>query len=225
MDLVISQSADSAARRLEQELRRAIIALEIEPGARLSEQEIATRYGVSRQPVREALIALGRTRLVAVQPQRGTVVVKISIRMMLQARFVREAIETAVVRQAASNFDPYSRARIDELLGRQRVAALEGDSEAFRRDDELFHIALAEGAGCPLAWQTTADLKAHLDRACQLSLSGPKPLQALVAQHEEIVAGIDAKDADRAEAAMRVHLTEILLALPKMEAAHPEMFE
>jgi DNA-binding GntR family transcriptional regulator len=61
-------SGASAAGRVEAELRRAIIALELPPGTRLSEQEIALKYGVSRQPVREALIALARTRLVDVQP-------------------------------------------------------------------------------------------------------------------------------------------------------------
>ena len=99
----------SAAQRIENELRRLIIALELPPGSRLSEQDIAERHGVSRQPVREALIGLARTRLVEIQPQRGTTVVKISVRKMMEARFVREAIETAVVRRACSSFDRHSR--------------------------------------------------------------------------------------------------------------------
>ena len=101
----------SAAGRVEAELRRAIIALELPPGTRLSEQEIALKYGVSRQPVREALIALARTRLVDVQPQRGTVVVKFSVRKMMEARFVREAVEVAIVRQACLSFAAQSRAK------------------------------------------------------------------------------------------------------------------
>ncbi|CAH2604081.1 GntR family transcriptional regulator [Rhodovastum atsumiense] len=225
MGTTIAPTAESAARKLERELRRAIIDLEIVPGARLSEQEIAERYGVSRQPVREALIGLGRTGLVSALPQRGTVVVKISTQTMLQARFVRESIESAVARQAALNFDPYNRARLATLLARQGEAAQRGDSDAFRRDDELFHAAIADGAGCPLAWRTVSDLKAHLDRACRLSLAGPKPLQALVDQHAAIVAAIDARDPDAAERAMRQHLTELLHALPEMEERYPEMFE
>jgi DNA-binding GntR family transcriptional regulator len=115
----ITQASESAVRRLERELPRAIVDMEIPPGARLSEQEIAERYGVSPQPVREALIGLGHTGLVSVLPQRGTVVVKISTRLMLQAQFVRESIEAAVARQAAMNFVPYSRARLAALLARQ----------------------------------------------------------------------------------------------------------
>jgi len=215
----------SAAARVEAELRRAIVALELPPGARLSEQEIALRYGVSRQPVREALIALAKTRLVDVQPQRGTVVVKFSVRKMMEARFVREAVEAAIVRLACSSFAPQSRRRIEDLLDMQGKAASRNEHGPFQRYDELFHIELTEGVGMPLAWEAIRDIKAHMDRVCQLTLPGTGAMLPLVDQHRRIMAAIDAGDADGAEAAMRHHLTEILRALPKTEAAHPELFE
>ncbi len=219
------QSSGSAAQRVERELRRAILALELPPGARLSEQDIAARLGVSRQPVREALIGLARMRLVEVLPQRGTAVVKISVKKMLQARFVREAIEVAVVRRACEAFDPSARQRIEGLLEAQEELAGNGNADGFKRSDEQFHIALAAGAGCPMAWEAVEDIKAHMDRVCQLTLPGPGAMLPLVGQHRAIVAAIDAKDADAAEAAMRHHLTEILRALPKVEAENPDLFE
>jgi DNA-binding GntR family transcriptional regulator len=215
----------SAARRIETELRRAIVALELLPGMRLSEQEIAERHGVSRQPVREALIALARTRLLEVVPQRGTRVVKISVAKMMEARFIREAVETAVVRRACEAFDRAARTRIDDLLDLQEKAARRDDHAAFQRYDEEFHIALTEGAGCPLAWEAVQDIKAHMDRVCQLTLSSPSAMLPLVDQHREIVVAVDARDADAAAAAMHHHLTEILRALPKLEAEHAEYFE
>jgi DNA-binding GntR family transcriptional regulator len=217
-------SHGSAAQRIETELRRLIVAMELPPGSRLSEQDLAERHGVSRQPVREALIGLARTRLVEIQPQRGTVVVKISVRKMMESRFVREAIETAVVRQACTSFDPQSRQRIDDLLEWQDHAARRDDHAAFQRYDELFHIALAEGAGCPLAWEAIQDIKAHMDRICQLTLPGPEAMLPLIDQHRAIVTAIDARDEDAAANAMRQHLTEILRALPRVEAENPELF-
>jgi GntR family transcriptional regulator, rspAB operon transcriptional repressor len=214
----------SAAQRIESELRRSIIALELLPGTRLSEHDIAERHGVSRQPVREALIGLARTRLVEIQPQRGTVVVKISVRKMMEARFVREAIETAVVRRACSSFDRQSRERIDDLLEMQGHAARRNDHAAFQRYDELFHIALAEGAGCQLAWEAIQDIKAHMDRVCQLTLPSPEAMLPLIEHHRVIMAAIDAQEEDSAAEAMRRHLTEILRALPRIEAEHPELF-
>ncbi len=215
----------STAHRLEKELLRAIVALELKPGSRLSEQEIAERYGVSRQPVREALIALSRQKFVEVLPQRGTIVVKISMRKMMEARFLREAIETAVVRKACENFESGSRERIDDALDAQRRAAAKADHTTFQRFDEQFHLALAEGAGCAMAWSIVGNLKAHMDRACQLSLLSADAMQTLIVQHEGIVKAVDANDADAAEAAMRHHLTEILRALPEIEEKNPDLFE
>lgn len=225
MMLQTVSSSASAAFRVERELRRAIIDLELPPGTRLSEQDLASRLGVSRQPVREALIALARTRLVEVLPQRGTSVVKISVRKMMEARFVREAIEVAVVRRACAAFDQEARERIEHMLEAQENAATDGDHDCFRRYDEMFHRALSTGAGCPLAWRTIEDIKAHMDRVCLLTLPDADAMLPLVAQHREIVAAIDAQEPDRAERAMCHHLSVILRALPRVEAEHPELFE
>src|SRR5689334_226075 len=102
----------SAAKRVELALRDAILSMRLLPGARLPEQELAQSCGVSRQPVREAIIALAAVGLVEVQPQRGTIVTRLSVRKMMQARFVREAIEVAVVRKACERFQPDARAKI-----------------------------------------------------------------------------------------------------------------
>ena len=104
-------SSETVKGQVLRDLRRAIVTLELPPGARLSEADIAQRYGVSRQPVREALIALSAVGLVEVKPQRGSVVVKFSTKHMLNVRFIREAIEVAVVRRACVTFDPDVRAR------------------------------------------------------------------------------------------------------------------
>lgn len=220
-----SMPAGSAAQRLEAELKRAIVALELLPGTRLSEADIADRHGVSRQPAREALIGLSRMRLVEVLPQRGTVVTKISVGRLMQARFVREAVETAVVRRACEAFDRHARERIDGFLDVQERLAAAGDHDAFQRYDELFHVALADGAGCALAWEVVRDIKTHMDRLCQLTLFDAPTMLGLVAQHRAIMAAIDAADPDVAGNAMREHLTEILRAMPRVEADNPDLFE
>ena len=219
------ETGETAAAQVERDLREQIIKLELAPGTRLSEQEIATRMGVSRQPVREALIALGRSKLVDVRPNRGTVVVRISARQMMEARFVREALETAVARRASESFDSWTRRRIDTIIGKQRMAMEANDHNAFRREDEQFHIAIAEGAGCSLAWNAIADIKAHMDRVCNLQLRHPDSMMRLITEHEAIITAIDGRDADAAVAAMRAHLNGILSDLPQIEADHPDLFE
>jgi DNA-binding GntR family transcriptional regulator len=214
----------TSARRVENEIRKAIITMEIPPGAPLSEQDIAARLSVSRQPVREAFISLARSGLVEIQPRRGTFVVKISLERMLEARFIRESLETAVVRRACERFDARVRTRIDFYLDAQTVAAEAGAHYEFQRADELFHAALAEGAGCPSAWTVIEDIKAHMDRVCHLTLPSVTTLPHLIAQHRAIIEAIDARDADRAAAALKAHLSEILKALPTVQAAHRDLF-
>ena len=88
------------ARRIAEQLRDAIVTMRLKPGDTISESEIASRFGVSRQPVREAFIQLAEQELLRIRPQRPTEVVRISIRGVLNARFVREALEVAVARKA-----------------------------------------------------------------------------------------------------------------------------
>ncbi|WP_248312085.1 GntR family transcriptional regulator [Bosea sp. BK604] len=215
----------STALQLEAELKRAIVAMELRPGTRLSEADIAERHGVSRQPAREALISLARTKLVHVLPQRGTVVAKISVSQMMQARFVREAVETAVVQRACASFDSSVRERISGLIAMQEQFALADDHASFQRYDEMFHAALCEGAGCPLAWEALRDIKSHMDRLCQLTIADRTAMLPLIEQHHAIMTAIDARDAEAAAAEIRKHLTEILRTLPRIEAEHADLFE
>ncbi len=219
------ETGETTAAQVERDLREAIIRLDLAPGSRLSEQEIASRLGVSRQPVREALIALGKSKLVEIRPNRGTVVVRISARQMMEARFVREAIEVAVARRASESFDNWTRRKVDMILARQRAAEEIHDHNAFRREDEQFHIAIAEGAGCGLAWNAIADIKSHMDRVCNLQLRDPDSMKNLISEHEAIIVAIDSRDAEAAANAMRRHLNGILSQLPQIEAHNPDLFE
>src|SRR3954467_3785915 len=81
------QSTEPVARRVFQELRNAIVTMRFRPGQAVSELDIATQLGVSRQPVREAFIKLAEAGLLSVRPQRGTFIVKISLKQVFDARF------------------------------------------------------------------------------------------------------------------------------------------
>ena len=225
VEIITSLPGESAASFVQRELREAIVTLELKPGARLSEQEIAGRYGVSRQPVREALIALAKSNLIAIRPNRGTVVVSISVQQMLEARFVREAVETAVVRRACQNFDSWVRERIETNLEHQRVALRAGNHDGFRALDEQFHQFIAKGAGCSLAWTAIADVKTHMDRVCNLTLKHLPAREMLLDQHRAIIDAIDAGDAELAHSEMAKHLQAIMVDLTKVEAEFPELFE
>lgn len=221
----VLDGAAPVAQQLRSELLRAIVSLEMKPGTRISEAELAERYGVSRQPVREAVIWLAQTGLVKTMPQRGTVVVQISVREMLDARFVREAIEVAVARRASVSISPQIRDRLDSIIVQQELAVANNDRQTFFRFDEAFHSALCRGAGSDIAWDSIKNVKVHMDRVCSLTLKSSESMGHLVTEHRAILAAIDAQDADGAAQAMSSHLHGILSSLPEIEAEFPEYFD
>ena len=87
--------------RVFEAIRQAIVQLQLRPGNPLSEADIGRQLGVSRQPVREAFIKLAESGLVEIRPQRGTYVRLISVREVGNARFLRAAIEVAILKKAA----------------------------------------------------------------------------------------------------------------------------
>jgi GntR family transcriptional regulator, rspAB operon transcriptional repressor len=217
--------AEAIAPQVFRALRSAIVTLQLKPGQLLSETEIAQRFCVSRQPVREAFIKLAEAGLVEVRPQRGTFVIPITARDVLNARFIREAIEVAVVGELAERTTPMVIGALRRLISEQRRAAFNDDWPAFLASDEAFHKMLAESAGHAHAWRMLESIKAQMDRVRYLSFSGASPFPLLIRQHAAIVEALSRGKRAAAEAAMRQHLREILTALPAIAAEHPALFE
>jgi GntR family transcriptional regulator, rspAB operon transcriptional repressor len=203
-------------------LRQRIIRGEIPPGTALSEAEIARRFSISRQPVREAFIKLAEEGLLEIRPQRGTYVRKISKTAVMDARFVREAIEANIVRELAVEGDAGLVATLRRQLLAQRAVPV-GELYDFMRLDEEFHRTLADAAGRLYGWKVIEDVKVQMDRVRYLSLRS-FPQAKLVRQHTAIVDAIEKASPDRAERAMREHLRLIMDDLPSIEAQHPNFF-
>jgi len=214
----------SIGNQLHRHLRGAIIRGELRPGQALSESEIAKRYATSRQPVREAFIKLAEERLVAILPQRGTFVVKISVADVLDACFVREAIEVAVVQQAAISAPPGAVKDLRDLVAQQAKVAT-GLNEEFLALDEEFHRTIALSVGRAHAWRVIESIKAQMDRIRYLSLDDATPMAMLIAQHTRIVDSIEARDPVAAADAQRAHMHEIIVSLPRIAGQFPDIFE
>ena len=213
------------APQLFSELRMAIIEMRFKPGEALSEKEISLKFGVSRQPVREAFIKLSEAGLVEIRPSRGTYVSKISVRRVADARLVREAVECALVRNATRLARPKDLQLLDELLDEQTQAFDEDDFIRFNRSDNFFHRAIANIVQCDFAHKTVENTRNEIDRVRFLSLGIATPMKRLIEQHRNIVSAIRSREPDKADEAMREHLREILLALPQLAEANPDIFE
>ena len=221
--LAASEPGVPVGQLVHRDLRQRIIRGELAPGALLSEAEMARSFGSSRQPVREAFIKLAEEGLVEVRPQRGTLVRKISIKRVMDIRFVREAIEANVVHLLGSEPEPAIIADLRAQIARQREVAPDAQ-DVFMALDETFHHTMARAIGKTYAWDVVESVKAQMDRVRYLSFAD-FPISRLIAQHEAIVDAIETRNPQAAEEAMRIHLREILKDLPNIAAARPELFD
>src|SRR3954466_15253941 len=217
--------AGSIAEQVFRTLRASIVPLRLTPATAISEQDIADRLKVSRQPVREAFIKLSEIGMVRVLPQRGTFVVKISTKAVTDARFVREAVECAIARRASEGIAKAEIQTLRAVIADQRKAVRAGDAEEFFALDEAFHRGLANAAECAYAWKVIEEAKAQMDRVRFLSIPDATPVDRLIVQHQAILDAIAAGRGAIAEQAMRDHLREILKSLPRLSQAFPDMFE
>ena len=207
------------------QLRDEIMSLEILPGVKLSEAEVATKFGVSRQPVREALNLLSSEGLVAIQPQKATRVRRFSSEKIAAARFKRLAIEIEVIKCASNLWSDVYRPGFERSLEAQNRAVQNNDTQGFHTLDEEFHALMAEAAQTPFAFTEIKSQKAYVDRICVLSLKNADEMRTLVEDHHLIFECVSRKDAPGAEAALRAHLARIEKTIEAVRQAKSEYFE
>jgi len=211
-------------QRIYRALRQAIVKGIFPPGSPLSEKDVSERFGVSRQPVREAFIKLGEAGLVQVLPQRGTFVMKISSKRAEDGRFIREAVEVAVAGRAAQRVSGPQLRVMARLLDEQRQAAGANDTEGFLDLDDAFHQAIANAAQCPAVWQTIENIKANMDRVRYLDLADVSPLAMLIEQHQAVLDALGARNEQAAQSAMRHHLREMTMSFDPIRERNPDWF-
>lgn len=203
-------------------LRERIVALELPPGMLLSRAELATSFGVSQTPVRDALMRLEEEGLVDVFPQHKTVVSRIDIAQARQAHFLRRAIELEVARTLAAHEDVALVKRLRATIARQRSALAAGDYPEFVACDQSFHFQMYEAADVPGLWEEVRRRSGHIDRLRRLHLPVEGKGEAILRDHARIVDAIAKRDPDMAQQRVREHLSGTLLQVDAIRARHPD---
>ena len=205
------------------ELHRQILALDLPPGTRLSEVDVAKALGVSRQPVRDAFWRLSKLGFLTIRPQRATTVSNISEEAVMQARFIRSAIEAETVRVFTEQATEADMAALEAILEAQRAAVAAQDRALFHELDDRFHREICERGGNGFAWDIIRENKAHMDRVRMLSLSFAS--QAAFEDHLRVMAAIRAREPDRAMLEMRSHLSRIRSQIQRIRAENAGYFD
>lgn len=204
----------SGAGRVYAELRERILNLEFEPGVDLDEGTLERLFGVSRTPVREALIRLASEGLVLQEPNRGARVSEISLPSLKEFFEGLELVERALTRWAALRRTPQELEMIFRCRDEFQVVADQGHPADMNEANSRLHMAIAIAGRNRYLIDTHVRLFAESLRLARLTLVYSSPdgrspaahIRRIADEHQEIVDAITAKDADRAEQLARGHI-------------------
>ena len=223
-DAPISLRRNTIAAQIHALLRREIIAGRRLPRAMLSEQELAGRFGVSRTPIREAMIKLSEEGLVEIFPQYGSFVAPIKLSEVFDSQFARESLECAAIEKAVTRIDDAQGRELKAMINRQRALLRVGDQDGFFRADENLHALILRIAGHASAWHIVENAKAQMDRVRLLAMRMPRKRSAVIAEHAAIVDRVVHRDRDGAIAALRTHLRGLFRSVELLMKQNPSYF-
>jgi len=202
-----SDGAGARAQAVYRALRRAIIEQALRAGAKLPEDAIGERFGVSRTLVHEALTRLAVEGLVSLRPNRGATVAQPTLEEAHHAFEVRRGLERLVMGRLAGNLSPDRLRALSEHVAREDTARARGGPESIRLAGE-FHVLLARMTGNTLLERYIGEVVSR----CSLILAvygRPHSAECAVSEHRQIIAALRAGDVDDANSLMDAHLEAV----------------
>jgi DNA-binding GntR family transcriptional regulator len=195
-----------AAERVYQHVKQAVLERRYEGGTLLTEGELASDVGVSRTPVREALLKLEVEGLLKLYPKKGALVLPVSAQEIKDVVETRLLVEEHAARKAVPAPAPLIE-RLEELLAQQREQAAAGDLAAAAVTDRCFHAEIVRSGDNEILSRLYDQLR---DRQLRMGVavmhSHPDRIAKNVAEHSEILEALRASDPDAAAALVHRHV-------------------
>ncbi|MET9478913.1 GntR family transcriptional regulator [Streptomyces sp. NPDC006638] len=198
-----------AADRVYSHIKQAVLDRRYEGGTLLTEGELAEAVGVSRTPVREALLKLEVEGLIKLYPKKGALVLAVSVQEIADVVETRLLVEEFAVRKAV----PASArliARLEEVLEEQREKARIGDLAAFAVTDRCFHAEIVRYAGNEILSKLYDQLR---DRQLRMGVAvleaHPERVAKSIEEHAELLDAVRSGDAEGAARSIRRHVSRV----------------
>lgn len=206
-------------------LKENIIDLELAPGSMVSENELSAQMGLSRTPVREALIELSKVKIVEIWPQRGSAIALIDYDLVEEAQFLRKVLECAVAELCCGMAGEEDLYLLRENIARQKLYEGSGATNArFLTLDNDFHALLFRIAKKSEIHAMMGSLAIHFDRVRNLTLKDVN-VRNVIRDHEELVAAVEAGDGAEARRIMDLHLSRFRVAEKQVRDRFPQFFK
>ena len=201
---------NNKARTLEEEvylrLEEEILGGVYKKGDALTEIALSERLGVSRTPVRGALHSLAEEGLVEIAPNRGAVVVGVTIEDLIDTYRIRMRLEGLASAMSARSATPEAKQKMREAVELAEYYMQKNDTERLKELDTEFHSIIYQASGNRMLCKILSELHRNIKTYRKLSLTVPGRLECTSAEHREIYEAIIAGDADLADKLTTVHI-------------------
>jgi len=201
------------SRRLRQTIETEIVDGRLALGARLDETELAERFGVSRTPIREALLQLAMTGLVEIKPRRGALVSAPDPQLLIAMFETMAEIEAVCVRLATYRITPLERSRLLRIHEASEAAVEAGDVDAYDALNREFHEAIYRAAHNDFLADQAIAVRTRLNAFRRMQLRQDRRLVTSRAEHDAVMRAIAEGDGDEAARRMRAHMLNAASAL------------
>jgi GntR family transcriptional regulator, rspAB operon transcriptional repressor len=205
LEIVEQEKEQSIQRWVYQVLRTNIIKMKLRPAQQISENEISDTLHISRTPVREAFIRLAEDGLLKITPQKRTVVSLISLQQAEEARFIRRAIEKAVIKEACGRLEDSAKSELRANMDEQILCRTAAAHHRMLVLDDEFHRTIFKSCGKELSWLYIQKLDYNYDRLRALAL--PRIIADIVAEHEKILEAITVGRVESIDALVEQHMS------------------
>ncbi|MDQ1037553.1 DNA-binding GntR family transcriptional regulator [Streptomyces sp. V3I8] len=196
-----------AAERVYAHIKRAVLERRYEGGTLLTEGELAEAVGVSRTPVREALLKLEVEGLIRLYPKKGALVLPVSAQEIADVVETRQLVEAHAIRKAVPA-PPALIDRLTELLARQQEQAAAGDLAGAAVTDRCFHAEIVRSGGNEILSRLYDQLR---DRQLRMGVAvmhaHPDRITKTLSEHQEILDALRSGDAEAAVALVHRHVS------------------
>lgn len=187
-------------------LRDSILKGELEPGERLMEIHLANKLGVSRTPIREAIRMLEQEGLAVTYPRRGAQVAKMTEKDLQDVLEIRDALDELAAKSAIKNITPEAISELKETMTAFKEAAYRGDIREVAAADEKFHNIIYQAADNPKLLVIIHNLREQMYRYRYEYVKDNANYERILKEHEEIILGLEKKDAGYVRERMHAHL-------------------
>jgi len=208
--MIISEKTKSLEEQVYERLEEEILSGEHKKGSSLTELSVSTRLGVSRTPVRSALHRLAEEGLIEIAPNKGAVVVGVTMDDLIDTYKIRMRLEGLASAMAAGRLSDEERRSLTESVELSEFYMQKNDTEHLKELDTAFHGIIYKASGSRMLCKILSELHRNIKAYRKLSLSVPGRLEKSIEEHREILRAILDGDAEKADMLTSLHIEKAM---------------